>query len=40
MDDEALRYGLDFVKGYLTFKDTADAFDIPLTDKQWIYDNF
>ena len=40
MDDESLRYGLDFVKGYLTFKDTADAFDIPLTDKQWIYDNF
>ena len=33
-DNEDLKYGLDFVKGYLTFKDTADAFGMELTDKE------
>ena len=32
--NEDLKYGLDFVKGYLTFKDTADAFGMELTDKE------
>ncbi len=39
MEDEELRYGLDFVKGYLTFKDTAEAFGIELTDKEFVFEN-
>lgn len=40
MENENLRYGLDFVKGNLTFKDTADAFDIKLVDKEKIFEMF
>lgn len=32
-DNRSLWYGLDFVKGALTFEDTARAFDIELADK-------
>lgn len=39
MDDKCLEYGLDFVKGYLTFKDTSESFCIELTDKEWCYEN-
>lgn len=40
MENEDLRYGLDFAKGYLTFKDTADAFGIELTDKEKVFGLF
>ncbi len=39
MEDKCLEYGLDFVKGYLTFKTTAEALGMELTDKQWCYEN-
>lgn len=39
MEDKALSCGLDFVKGYLTFKDTADAFGIELKSKEFVYEN-
>lgn len=38
-EDSCLEYGLDFVKGYLTFIDTSEAFGIELTDKNWCYEN-
>ena len=38
-EDKCLEYGLDFVKGYLTFIDTSEAFGIELTDKNWCYEN-
>ena len=38
-EDKTIEYGLDFVKGYLTFKDTSESFGIPLTDKEWCYEN-
>lgn len=39
-DNENLKYGLDFVKGNLTFKDTADAFNIKLVDKELFLNEF
>lgn len=33
LDNENLIHGLDFIKGNLTFKDTAEAFNIPMADK-------
>lgn len=39
MEDKCLEYGLDFVKGYLTFKTTSEALNIPLTEKEWCYEN-
>ena len=39
-DNEDLKSGLDFVKGYLTFKDTADAFGMELTDKEKAFTMF
>ena len=39
MENDALCCGLDFVKGYLTFKDTSEAFGIELTDKQFVFEN-
>lgn len=36
MENPRLYHGLDFVNGYLTFKDTAEAFGIALTDKERI----
>lgn len=32
-DNRDLWHGLDFMKGYLTFEDTANAFHIELSDK-------
>lgn len=40
MDNGRLIHGLDFVKGYLTFKDTAEAFGIELTSKEKIFEMF
>ena len=40
MDNGRLIHGLDFVKGYLTFKDTAEAFGIELTSKDKIFEMF
>lgn len=40
MDNKALSYGLDFAKGHLTFEDTAKAFNIELTDLDYIYRNY
>lgn len=31
-ENESLRCGLDFVKGLLTFRPTAEAFGLPYTD--------
>ena len=39
MENDALCCGLDFVKGYLTFKDTSEAFGIELTDKKFVFEN-
>ncbi len=40
IDNGRLIHGLDFVKGYLTFKDTAEAFGIELTPKEKIFEMF
>lgn len=40
IDNGRLIHGLDFVKGYLTFKDTAEAFNIELTSKEKIFEMF
>lgn len=40
IENENLRYGLDFVKGNLTFKDTAEAFGIELVDKEKVFEMF
>lgn len=39
MEDKCLEYGLDFVKGYLTFETTSKSLGIPLTEKSWVYEN-
>ncbi|MBR5740716.1 MAG: alanine dehydrogenase [Firmicutes bacterium] len=38
-EDKCLEYGLDFVKGHLTFKTTAEALGMELTSKEWCYEN-
>lgn len=40
MENSRLIHGLDFVKGYLTFRDTAEAFGIELTDKEKVFEMF
>lgn len=40
LDNGRLIHGLDFVKGYLTFKDTAEAFGLELTPKEKIFQMF
>lgn len=40
LENTTLENGLDFARGYLTWIDTAESLNIPLTDKKWIYENF
>lgn len=40
LDNGRLIHGLDFIKGNLTFKDTAEAFDIPLADKMTLLEQY
>lgn len=40
LDNEKLIHGLDFIKGNLTFKDTAEAFDIPMADKMELLEKY
>lgn len=40
MENSCLIHGLDFVKGYLTFKPTADAFNLELTEKEKVFEMF
>ncbi|MCR4711236.1 MAG: alanine dehydrogenase [Clostridia bacterium] len=39
MENPLIEYGLDFVRGYLTFADTAEAQNRPLTEKAFVYEN-
>lgn len=40
LDNKRLFCGLDFIKGHLTFRDTAEAFGLPLADKKKLLELF